>query len=85
MIKLDEHYYLTNDSNQWVLNFEKEGEINPKTGKPTIKKDTWYCGTIQGCIRRYYNESTKDCSNLQELKESIDKIESKLDELKLGV
>ena len=83
MIKLDENYYLTNDSNQWSLHYEKEGEINPSTGKPTIKRDTWYCGKLKACLKRYYNEATKPAKDVIDLGFKLKSVEETIQNLKL--
>jgi hypothetical protein len=67
MIKIDENFYMTNDNSNWVLNREVKGEVNPETGKQKISKDVWYCGTLDGCIKRYLNEAPKVAESIEEL------------------
>ncbi len=67
MIKIDEEYFLTNDSNQWVLNYEKEREINKDTGKPTVSTNKWYCGNLNLALVRYLNESVKFSNSVLKL------------------
>ncbi len=71
-MKLDKNYSLDNDANQWILNYEREGEINPKTNKPTISRDKWYCRSLQSALKRYLNESVKPSLDVQELYANID-------------
>jgi len=67
MIKIDENYFLTNDSNQWILNYEKEGDVSEKTGKPVISKDKWYCSGLNGVLQRYLKEAPKTATSIEEL------------------
>ena len=64
---LDENFTLTNDSNNWMLNYEKEGEINPKTNRPTLTKETWYFGNLNQALNRYVNESAKQSETVKDL------------------
>lgn len=80
-IVLDENYYLTNDSNQWVLNFEKEGDINKKTGKVIITRDKWYYSSIQDCLQRYLNENPKSSPNIEHLIRTLEDISDKISSL----
>lgn len=71
-MKIDENYTLENDSNQWVLNYRSEGEINPKTNKPITTENKWYCGTLSQALNRYLDESLKPSKDIQQLKAVLD-------------
>lgn len=66
-MKLDDNFYLEADTNQWILHYEKEGDINPKTNKPIKHIDKWYCGSLKSALNRYLNESVKSATTVQEL------------------
>jgi hypothetical protein len=80
LIKLDESFTLSNDANQWILEMAQTGDINTKTGKPTITRNKWYCTSIKTALNRYLNESTKTANSVLELveiiKHSMDRIET---------
>ncbi|NQY43619.1 MAG: hypothetical protein HRT87_09780 [Legionellales bacterium] len=76
MIKLDENYYLSNDSNSWNLNYEKVGEINKDTGKPTISKNIWYCGNLKNALKRYMNEVPKTCKDVIAIRLILGEVEN---------
>lgn len=59
-IVLDENFRIEPDALNFTLIREEEGEINPKTGKPTISKGQWYCPTLQSALRAYLRESSRD-------------------------
>lgn len=82
MITLDENFRIESDTNEWVLIFEQEGEINTKTNKPAIKKDKWHCGSLSLALKRYTNEVTKVGTNVNELIVILTKVETKIDALK---
>lgn len=74
-ITLNANYFITCDSNQWVLNYEKTGEVNPKTNKPTISTNTWYCSSLESCLRRYVNEVPKVSETIHDIFEMLSVIE----------
>lgn len=59
-MKLDDNYSVDYDGMQYVLSFEKEGEINPKTGKPIIRKDQWYPSTLGQALSLFMDKKLKD-------------------------
>ena len=60
MIKLDENFRIEPDALNFTLIKEMEGEVNPKTGKPTISRGQWYCPTLQSALRAYLRESSRE-------------------------
>ena len=80
---IDENYKLENDSNQWVLIYEKEGEINPKTDKPIISKDRWYCSNLESALNRYANEASKVADNIERLQIELVRIHGAINSLSL--
>ena len=71
MIRIDNEYFLSNDANQWVLNYEKIGDINSKIGKPIVSSSKWYCATLESALKRYLNESPKPSTNITELVKAL--------------
>lgn len=82
MIKLDENFRLENDSNEWTLIFEQEGEINPKTGKPSKKSNKWHCGSLNNALKRYANEVPKPSMSVQELITVLERVNETINNLK---
>jgi len=70
-IIIDDKYFLTNDSNQWVLNYESKGDLNEKTGKPTVTTDKWYSGSLEASLKRYINEVSKPATDWEALTDFI--------------
>lgn len=56
VIKINENWTIESDTLQWILKFEKEGEVNPKTGRPTLTKDSFYYNKLSEAIRAYINK-----------------------------
>jgi len=83
MIKLDNKFHLENDANQWILHFQEEGELNPKTGKNTIRTNVWYSGTIKNCLNRYITEAVKPSKDVKELIKNISNLEKIINNIKL--
>lgn len=85
-MRIDENYSIENDSNQWVLEYTSKGDINPKTNKPTISTNKWYCSNLKQCLSRYLDESLKPADSIQTLiglmSITDSKIEIYLNELK---
>ena len=81
-MKIDDNYRLENDSNQWTLIYEKEGEVNPKTVKPTISTNKWYCGNMKQALKRYLDESLKECNSIETVLLELKRVESVIDNLK---
>ncbi len=71
-MRIDENYSLENDAHQWILKYERQGDINQKTGNPTKSESKWYCGTINQALQRYLDESLKPAQNIEQLKGILD-------------
>lgn len=84
MIVLDKNYRLENDSNNWVLIYEMEGDINPKTNKPTVSTDKWYCTSLTTALNRYVNESTKASETAEDLMVQLIRIQGEINSLQLN-
>lgn len=83
MIILDENYAIENDVNNFTLRYEKETEvINKTTGKPIKEKDHWYYPTINGCIKKYFQQSMKRPETIQGLLYEVERVEQLIMNLK---
>ena len=58
-IILDENYTLVASEYNWILKYEKEGEISPKTGKPKVSRDETYHKTINQALAAYVDKKLK--------------------------
>lgn len=56
-MRLDDNYTIEQDPHNIILRYEKEGDINPKTGKPTITKHEYYYKDVQDALKAYINKS----------------------------
>ena len=84
-MKIDENYSLENDANNWILKYEREGDINPDTGKPIISTDKWYCSSLQSALTRYFNETTKPTKAVRELLLSVNTAMDSIKKLTKGL
>lgn len=80
-MKLDENYHIEIDSNNWVLCFEKS-HFNEKEKKTVVSKDRWYYGNLEGCLRRYINESPKGIPTVAALLTKLDELEDIIKSIK---
>ena len=83
MIKLDNKFHLENDANQWSLHFKEIGEINPKTNKPILRTDVWYCSSLEACLNRYVNEVGKPAKDINVLISTLESVGSIIKSIKL--
>jgi hypothetical protein len=67
MIKIDGTFSVVGDNYNWTLVKKEIGEVNPKTGNPTISKQEWHYPKLTDCLRKYVNESAKASNNLKGL------------------
>lgn len=79
-MKIDNNYSIENDSHQWILKYEREGDINQKTGKPTKSESKWYCGTLKQALQRYLDECLKPAKDAQTIIQLIVLSEQKITE-----
>ncbi len=79
-MKIDNNYSIENDSHQWILKYEREGDINQKTGNPTKSESKWYCGTLKQALQRYLDECLKPAKDAQTIIQLIVLSEQKITE-----
>jgi len=79
-MRLDEHNFIEPDIGSWTLVYEKLGEINPKTGKPTLTRRTSHHGQLQYALRQFVDESLVECSDIQQVLDAMDDLHARFDE-----
>lgn len=75
-IKLDDNWRIDNSSGSATLVFEKEGDINEKTGKPTISKDIFYYSTVKQVLIGYTNRCLVYSDNITSILSKLESIEN---------
>lgn len=66
MIKLDEFYRVEEDSHSWNLVYEKQGDINPNTGKPKLSSDVSYHANLRQALSWYLHKSQSGSTTIHE-------------------
>lgn len=74
-IKLDENYHLEADDVCWTLTFEKEGEMNEKTGKPKFTRNQSYYGQLNHALTAYVDKKAKGSDSAKELLKRFNEVE----------
>jgi len=82
MIKIDDSFSIVGDNYNWTLLKEEEGDINPKTGRPTMSKQEWHYPRLTQCLNKYVNESVKVSEDVKELKTLLIKAEQTVKQVK---
>lgn len=73
-MKLDSNYTITSDANNVILNYESIGEVNPKTGKPTITKNEWFYKNLEDALVSYVNKSINPSNDAQSVLEALSEV-----------
>lgn len=85
-IELTDGYHLEADSYRGlILVHEEIGEkVNKKTGEkePTVKREALYYPTLSKVFSRYLMVTTNEAKSIEELKETVERVERKIDEMK---
>lgn len=84
-MKIDEFFSLETDPNNWILRKETPSSYTDKEGneKDTISKKEWYFSNIKKALKRYLDESLTDPSNISDLLNRIEDVESKINLIKV--
>lgn len=56
-MKIDDSFRIEKDTYNVTLVHEVEGEVNKKTGKPTITKHQWHYPSIEMALKKYLTYS----------------------------
>jgi len=83
-IKIDEFYRIESDLSSWNLVFEKEGEINNRTGKRKMSKEITYHANLKQALQKYCDENLKTCASIAEVVQKIDELNQKIESLNLS-
>lgn len=81
--RIDDNWWVESDSSSYNLHYEKEGDINPNTGKPMVARDVTYHARLKDALKYYLNETMKESSDVRELIARIENAEQKIEALKL--
>jgi hypothetical protein len=66
-MKLDENYAIEQDAYNFILHYENEGDVNPKTGKPTVTVRDTFHPTLEQALLTY-------ASRCQNVSEGVDRL-----------
>ena len=72
-IKLDENYKMVSDNHNWTLEFESI-RFDEEKQKEVKSKDEWHYPSIQGCLKKYLDQSGKNSNSIDELIEKLNEI-----------
>lgn len=64
-----------------MLQYEKKGDINPKTGKPKTTRDVSYHANLKQALSKYLDESLKPSTELQGVLNRIAQVEQTIQNL----
>jgi hypothetical protein len=81
-IKLDDNFSVECDTYNYHLKYSKVGEINEKTGKPSVSTDEWYYARLSHALTKYFNQTMKGASDIVELRAEIKRVEQIILEVK---
>lgn len=88
-ITLDENYYIDISELNFTLSYRREKEVqkkNKETGveetKTVTEKSDWYFPNIQGCLRKYLDESARECSSIEEVLNKISSVHETIKRIK---
>lgn len=80
MIKLNDNYHITNDANNWVLNYKEEK--TKKSGETYEAVDSWYFSKLSDLLSRFLDNEMKDAKTAKELLGKINEVEQIIKKLK---
>lgn len=81
MIKLNENYYITTDSNNWMLNYAEEKV--KENGDKYVATGIWYYPKLSDLLSRALDEQLKNCETAEEIKQAIAQFEKTVENLDL--
>jgi len=81
-INIDGSYRIESSTTGCTLILEKEGEMNPETGKPVQVFDQWFYPDVKGCLKKYCRLMLQlECDTIEQVISKIENLEKKIDEL----
>lgn len=81
MIKLDDYYTIESDASCWSLLYEKQGDINPNTGKPIVSRDASYHANLKQALHKYLDNCLKQPESVQGLMVRLAQVEATINKL----
>ena len=80
-MRLDEFYTVEDDGNCWTLTYRKEGDINPKTGKPVISTDASYHMNLKQALVAYLDRCVMGSQTAQDILVRLKEVEQRIEAL----
>lgn len=68
---IDENYTIEKDAHNYILKYEKEGEMNPKTNKLTITRSESFHMTMRDALNSYMDKVIGCPEEISELLDAI--------------
>jgi hypothetical protein len=81
MITLNKNYYITSDSNNWMLNYAEEKTKD--NGEKYTAKDTWYYSKLSDLLSRFLDQQLKDTTTAEGIMSRIEQTEQIIKKLDL--
>ena len=81
-MRLDENWTVEPDTRCWVLTYEKAGDINPKTGKPTITSNQSYHANLKQALNAYLDKCLESAESIEDVKDLIAEAEARIGAMK---
>ena len=81
-MRLDENWTVEPDTRCWVLTYEKTGDINPKTGKPTITSNQSYHANLKQALLAYLDKYLEPSKDVQDVLNRIREAEARIEAMK---
>lgn len=78
MIQLDENYRVEKDAASWNLIYEKQGDINPNTGRPSMSRDVTYHANLKQALVTYLDLSLEGSTDVQGVVAAISEAERRI-------
>lgn len=75
VIVLNDNFSIYPSTDCWTLKQQEEGEINPKTGKPSIKVSNTFHGTLKQALDAFVDKSLKTSLDISMLQEKLQELE----------
>lgn len=85
MIQLDKHYRIERDTASWNLVYEKQGEVNPNTGKPKMSRDVTYHANLKQALVTYLDVSLEGSTDVQSVVAAISAAEERIEKAFDGI
>lgn len=81
MITLNNNYYITNDSNNWILNYSEEKTKD--NGEKYTATDTWYYSKLSDLLSRFLDQRLKGTTTAKEIMQRIEQTEKIIQKLEI--